>query len=153
MTFYHVNITCEEMQNNLPLQPAAELFLYPIKHWSVSGDTARKGWESPLLSPPTEPLYPRQPGFCSAHRIHSARAWQQHTEVAPCIHAGLKQEVTQLFSCTHLVICLLQQHGAVFSCLPAKSIFCSHSWEPYRWYRSLLPGVQSAFLLGCTLCL
>lgn len=87
------------------------------------------------------------------HHIHPAPLWQWHTKVAPCIRTGLKQEVTQLFSCTHLVICLLQQHGAVFSCLPAKSIFCSHSWEPYRWYRSLLPGVQSVFLLGCTLCL
>lgn len=73
-----------------------------------------------------------------------------HTEVVPCV---TQQEVTQLLSHTHLVICLLQQRGAVFSYLPAKSIFCSHSWELYHWYRSLLPGVQSVFLLGCILCL
>lgn len=108
---------------------------------------------SPALSTHTVPISKTARLLLGlVHPTGSVHAWQ-YTEVAPCTHTGLKQEVTQLLSCTHLVICLLQQHGAVFSCLPAKSIFCSHSWEPYRWYRSLLPGVQSAFLLGCTLCL
>ena len=145
---------CEEMQNNLSLQQAAELFLYTIKHRIRF---RRQSWEGLCISPalsthivPTSKTARLLLGL--VHPTGSVRAWQR-TEVAPCIHTGLKQEVTQLLSCTHLVICLLQQHGAVFSCLPAKSIFCSHSWEPYRWYRSLLPGVQSAFLLGCTLCL
>jgi len=149
MTFH-----CEEMQDNLPLQQAAEPFLHTIKHRSVSEDGAGQGCASPPgLSTHAVPTSTAARLFLgSVHPAGSARA-RQRGAAAPRARAGLAQEVTQLLSCTHLAICLLQRRRAVFSCLPAKSIFCSHSWEPYRWYRSLLPGVQSVFLLGCTLCL
>lgn len=141
---------CEEMQNSLPLQQAAELLLYRI-----STDTLRKAEPGRAVHlhcslHPHSPYIQDSQAFTGLNSPTGPVCTWLHTEAVPCV---TQQEVTQLLSHTHLVICLLQQHGAVFSYLPAKSIFCSHSWEPYHWYRSLLPGVQSVFLLGCTLCL
>lgn len=145
-----MTLHCEEMQNNLSLQQAAELFLYRI---SIDTFWKNKPGRAVHLHHSLHPHSPYIQDSQAFTRLNSPAgpvcAWP-HTEAVPCI---TQQEVTQLLSHTHLVICSLQQHGAVFSYLPAKSIFCLHSWELYHWYRSLPPGVQSVFLLGCTLCL